>query len=889
MSPFCAGFGQYDTHSITLSSGKQNTAALAGQPYTSVTEADILAMAANPPSIHKDDAQWFIPSDYLAHDGREHDAQRQHGQFWAIPLDLDANSPPLAVVRAALAGVVGNAGRVIYSSRSAKADNLKWRALCWLETPIAGADYADTVEAFNDLIADQLEPDRALQRTGQLIFLPNRGEYYESEVHDGPRTSLTPNHPIIVRREQTRRSRADAEAKAAAWKAALTPSDAANVVDAFNETHVVSDLLDRYGYEQARDSNNWKSPMQSGGSFATRDYGDYWISLSGSDSAAGIGQDTKTGQRFGDAFDLFVHFEHAGDFNVAVRTFGALHRLTNMPGPSHVPVGMMPTAPVQGMPTAPRAASVVDLICERIKDNPTTAVALLAEEVARLSHADRDTVLAECKPHGIKVKMQAAVKRAVTAFLAAKGAVALQTPEYAELSYYFIVRNEDGQAVAVDARGGMQPQTRTQFRDAMAQLPPIMIEDKATGNVRAKLAADYWWEHPDTLSYHATGYNPLEGVELYDDKARKIRNVYEPGHTAPAAPVGPEAVEPFLHVIRSNFPDAADQSTLLQILAHLVQRPGVMLRWAPVMQGTPGCGKGTISQAVAYCHGRKNVAHPSPDVIATDFNGYMHQKTLIVVNEIGDHSKRELSVLAEKIKPWITDDDAHIHGKGKGSFDTQNFTNWIFTTNHLHCMLATPGERRYAHFISALQTEEDAARALYPEWWTGSTGDWWGSYYDWWGAGGAEAVRGYLGHLALDVVPSRAPVTSSTAEAMHAGDGAAAGLIRSAVTEGAVGFRGGWVSLNAVRDLLESEDLKVPGGPYLARQLEQIGYRHTTRCNTSPSEARRFPKAPNRCRLYHIEDHTGTDPASIMAMYDAAQRLGDGDPVRSTVIKMTGL
>ena len=352
---------------------------------------------------------------------------------------------------------------------------------------IAGADYADTVEAFNDLIADQLEPDRALQRTGQLIFLPNRGEYYESEVHDGPRISLTPNHPIIVKREQTRRSRTDAEAKAAAWKArkaALTPSDATNVVDAFNKAHVVADLLDRYGYEQARDSNNWKSPMQSGGSYATRDYGDYWISLSGSDGDAGIGQDTKTGQRFGDAFDLFVYFEHAGDFNVAVRTFGALHRLTNMPGPSHVPAGMTQAAPVQGMPSAPRAASVVDLICERIKDNPLTAVELLAEEIARLSPADRATVLDFCQEYHIKVKMQAAVKRAVTVFLAAKGAVALQTPEYAELSYYFIVRNEDGQAVAVDARGGMQPQARTQFRDAMAQLPPIMIEDKATGKDR---------------------------------------------------------------------------------------------------------------------------------------------------------------------------------------------------------------------------------------------------------------------------------------------------------------------------------------------------------------------------------------------------------------------
>ena len=219
-----------------------------------------------------------------------------------------------------------------------------------------------------------------------------------------------------MKREQTRRSRADAEAKAAAWKArkaALTPSDATNVVDAFNKAHVVADLLDRYGYEQARDSNNWKSPMQSGGSYATRDYGDYWISLSGSDGDAGIGQDTKTGQRFGDAFDLFVYFEHAGDFNVAVRTFGALHRLTNMPGPSHVPAGMMPTAPVQGMPSAPRADSVVDLICAKIQENPHESVHTVAEEVARLKPVDRETVFDYCNDQGVKITMQLAVKEAV--------------------------------------------------------------------------------------------------------------------------------------------------------------------------------------------------------------------------------------------------------------------------------------------------------------------------------------------------------------------------------------------------------------------------------------------------------------------------------------------
>ena len=113
---------------------------------------------------------------------------------------------------------------------------------------------------------------------------------------------------------------------------------------------------------------------------------------------------------------------HAKQAGADVAGIGARHRLLNMPGPSHVPAGMMPDAPGQGMPSAPRADSVVDLICARIKDNPLTAVELLADEIARLSPADREKVLEFCQEYRIKVKMQAAVKRAVTAFLAAKGA-----------------------------------------------------------------------------------------------------------------------------------------------------------------------------------------------------------------------------------------------------------------------------------------------------------------------------------------------------------------------------------------------------------------------------------------------------------------------------------
>lgn len=304
---FCTGLGQFDTRKSD------------GQDYAGITGAEIVGMVKDPPSVDKAKAQWFIPSDYLAHDGREHDAQRSSGRFWWLPLDVDENNLAMDDLESALEKVAGDVGWMVYSTSSAKPDNRKWRALIPLRHPIAGADYADTVTAFNDLLEDasqgELIPDRALARPGQLVYLPNKGEHYQHGINKAQRLELSPDHQIIQRREDTRRQRAEAEARALswkAWKAKQAPTDTSSIVDAFNSASSVAQLLTHYGYQQAGNSNDYRSPMQSSGSFATRDYGTHWISLSASDAAAGVGRDTKTGQRFGDAFDLFAHFEHGG-------------------------------------------------------------------------------------------------------------------------------------------------------------------------------------------------------------------------------------------------------------------------------------------------------------------------------------------------------------------------------------------------------------------------------------------------------------------------------------------------------------------------------------------------------------------------------------------------
>ena len=316
---FCTGKGQYETRKGTA------------DPYEGISGKQIAAMVKEPPSGPKDQAQWFIPSTYKASDARVHEIQRKAGEFWFLPLDEDGGNLTLDEIEAALVAVCGDCVRMIYTSRSSTPERRKWRALIPLWQELAGSDYADTVEAFNDLLVEAAEgaliPDRALERPGQLVYLPNAGEHYESRARRGDRLHLTADHPIIARREAIRAKRAKAEAEARAGrerrkaKASADPGGAMSIVEAFNANHDLTAELERHGYSRKGQGRDWRSPYSTTGSYAVRAFDGFWISLSASDAAAGIGNTAPSGARIGDAFDLFVHFDHAGDFKAAVRDY----------------------------------------------------------------------------------------------------------------------------------------------------------------------------------------------------------------------------------------------------------------------------------------------------------------------------------------------------------------------------------------------------------------------------------------------------------------------------------------------------------------------------------------------------------------------------------------
>lgn len=118
-------------------------------------------------------------------------------------------------------------------------------------------------------------------------------------------------------READNAEKEAARAEAAARRPVVTTSGG-SPIERFNADHRIEDLLAKYEYEEAPNGLDWRSPLQQSGGYATRiflrdDGTEEFISLSGSDAAAGIGVQTASGARRGDAFDLYMHYEHGGD------------------------------------------------------------------------------------------------------------------------------------------------------------------------------------------------------------------------------------------------------------------------------------------------------------------------------------------------------------------------------------------------------------------------------------------------------------------------------------------------------------------------------------------------------------------------------------------------
>ena len=318
---------------MLLAHGKYDSKKDTGELYDSITWQQVVEMVTEPTALSKSSAKFTIPSTYIESDGRNHNAQREHGRFWVLPIDIDDGNPTLAHLTQAIESVFGDVEFVVYSSSSSTAERRKFRGLIPLADALPGDYYHGVQSAAFDLLDQQgLICDRVFNRAGQPVYLPNVPNsnrldgtplFYQYHINQGARFELSGSQVEAKymeneAAEEEARQRLIKRCEGRDWSRQNKYKDG-SIVDKFNAAFDVEHLLGLYGYTRKGQSDDWASPYQTSGSFATRVMPNgRWVSLSGSDAAAGVGVEFTMGC-FGDSFDLYTHYEHRGDFTAAIK------------------------------------------------------------------------------------------------------------------------------------------------------------------------------------------------------------------------------------------------------------------------------------------------------------------------------------------------------------------------------------------------------------------------------------------------------------------------------------------------------------------------------------------------------------------------------------------
>lgn len=343
-------------HHFAYFKGAADSRISTGEDYSTQTLAALWTM--KPGDKAKASGFAMVPSSYCDYDARKHEAQRARGSFVALTGDVDGGNHDASVIEKAVEAFTGGAAWLVYTSAHSRPGDQRWRIILPLSGAVPFETWHDAQVAFYGFMeARGIDMDHALARAGQPVYLPNvppmhksgtalRGDdgeplYYERHASsvECPGLALDAG-PIAQGIAAIRRQRAIDEQErdrmrreAEKMRANRPQGDGASLIDDFNASNSIPDVLTMCGYEQSpRHDEDWKSPQQTGETYATRVMGSKWFSLSGSDAASGLGTKHPSGC-WGDAFDLFTHYQHSGNRLEALRQLGRERRADNVTYP----------------------------------------------------------------------------------------------------------------------------------------------------------------------------------------------------------------------------------------------------------------------------------------------------------------------------------------------------------------------------------------------------------------------------------------------------------------------------------------------------------------------------------------------------------------------------
>lgn len=300
----CSGVGRYHT---------DNPSSPRPRPFNTITLKEIADMAQNPPAVSKPNARWFIPSTLLSRDKR---SQMERGYFYALTADID-HSPPefnrlMEVVKTL---TIGDGGAALgYLSRSATEDCQKAHVII-PTVALNGRQWQLSQRVLCDrLKAAGIEPDEKVLDANQIIYLPNRGQFYKYELIQGgffnPLETWKSDIAALVAQQsavEQQRLREVMERELARPPSPMVNSGN-NLIQTFNSTYSVEDILTQAGYDQK--GSDFRHPNSQTGNYSASVKNGRVFTLSSSDPLYS--------NHAHDAFSAFAVLFHGGNVRASL-------------------------------------------------------------------------------------------------------------------------------------------------------------------------------------------------------------------------------------------------------------------------------------------------------------------------------------------------------------------------------------------------------------------------------------------------------------------------------------------------------------------------------------------------------------------------------------------
>lgn len=200
-------------------------------------------------------------------------------------------------------------------------------------------------------------------------------------------------------------------------------------------------------------------------------------------------------------------------------------------------------------------------------------------------------------------------------------------------------------------------------------------------------------------------YDPRFSNEIYFDyEGKKYLNVYRLSSAPEPVKDKSELVgQYFVKHLRTLLGEEEYVQHVLHFIAHMVQRPGVKIRWIPLVQSAQGAGKNILADMIGAAIGMTNYGNVSPNVVFSGpWNDWAVGKQFLLIDELRMTGKNRHD-MANRLKDFITNNTIAKVEKFKNSTVVQNICNAIAFTNYKDAIPLDESNRRYMPIFSPLQ------------------------------------------------------------------------------------------------------------------------------------------------------------------------------------------